>query len=542
MDPLDLLLKPEGAELLGMLQAALGSPAYQDFLWLSLGRTAEVLWHYRNLGKVPGGSIDCEIPRDHKALLVKHSAVCTPAGVSTRLVAPVQGEPDSDKGKKVVEMRDIGTTIVPCCLVELVTCLIDCYISQNLAMQLSMELKLIYHQQEQQENDRVASNSSSSSSVGRGAHSDAGAAEGSTSEMPCLDATVPCLLVRIPEPSPDPQQHLEQQAGDKRQEAWKAGSTTAANGGGEQRVKKKRGAKRSDGSSSSSSSGSSSTAGAAAAGGNAGVFRGPPGGTSLLTYGAPPTLEQLQVVLEVLLLVWKTQGDLLSDDKLINHASPGFVQSPLLLLLLLLLDHAAPEVKQQLLETRGELLFQLLYQVLLGRPDQFAGSGLKEGLGAVPGKKGDPGQGVQVPFVPWEVLLLVGEPGGMMGCLKDMDIRLVPMSHERRVMLSGCEVVNLLLQKLFFQPVGREALTAEGIGAGVDVCGSPGKSGYNWVNVMKNAGALRGLHLQNPQKHLECTFFCSCPACLFAVDGLLITSECVCYLSGAVPGGHTKIA
>ena len=473
--PLDLLVNP--GEVWVMVEAAFASSPYQDFLWLSLARAAEHLFtHYK--GKAPGVSGDCEVQPDHMAVIVTQGTTCVASGFSfTRpaMVGSVLSETEPLEG------GDLETELHKC-LSEVVCCLIDCYVSPMLILQISMELKHICHQEEEwqwQQRQRAGGSQGSSSSRGsRGANPQAVAAAADEAEMPSLDAMVPCLLVRLPEQRLDLQQ--QQDGEQQQQQQQQQGSGSGGGGKADQGVNKKQLTSASGAARVSTAAGAHITVGKtadamSAAGGGVGGFRNASPSTSMLIHGSPLRLEQLQLIVEVLLLVWKTQGELLPANKLINHSSPAFVQSPLLLLLLLLLDHTAAEVKAQLLQSRGQLLFQLLYQVLIGRPDQFLGSALGGlGLRKILGVKLGSGDAMPCPMVPWEVMPIAGEPAGAMGLRDEVDVRQVAGSEERLV-LSGAEAVNLLLQKLFFQPVGWEAVTVDGITPGVDMCCSLGK-------------------------------------------------------------------
>ena len=70
-------------------------------------------------------------------------------------------------------------------------------------------------------------------------------------------------------------------------------------------------------------------------------------------YPAPPTLPQLQLVLELALLTWRPAGK-----------GPKEEWWRCVLLLVGLLQQSSVEVRQQLMEQRGSLLLQLLYHVL----------------------------------------------------------------------------------------------------------------------------------------------------------------------------------
>ena len=454
-----------------MVEAAFASSAYQDSLWLSLARAAEQLFAYHK-GKAPGVSGDLEVQPDHSGVIMTQGRSYSVSGITIMRSAVVKSILSD---RQPLEGNELETMLQQC-LLEVGCCLIDCYVSQMAILQISMELKRICHQEEEwrwqqpQKAGREQGISSSSGSRGANPQADAAAAA-DESEISSLDAMVPCLLVRLPEQRLDLQQ--EQDGGQQQQQRGGSGS----GGGGEagQQVKKQQVTP--PGGLAGASAGAANTTGegTSAAGGSAGGFRTALLNTSALINGSALRLEQLQLIVEVLLLVWKTQGELLPIDELVNHSSPAFVQSPLLLLLLLLLDHTAAEVKAQLLQSRGQLLFQLLYQVLIGRPDQFLGRELgKFGWKKVCGVEVGPDYGIQCPLVPWEVMPIAGEPAGAMGLRDEVDVRQVAGSEERLV-LSGAEAVNLLLQKLFFRPVGWEALTADGITPGVDMCCSLGE-------------------------------------------------------------------
>jgi hypothetical protein len=71
------------------------------------------------------------------------------------------------------------------------------------------------------------------------------------------------------------------------------------------------------------------------------------------------TADQIKLLLELLLLIWPSTKSLAQD--VVPVKPQGW-----LLLLAALLQQAPPAVKLQLLEQRGTLLLQLLYQVMLG--------------------------------------------------------------------------------------------------------------------------------------------------------------------------------
>ena len=197
----------------------------------------------------------------------------------------------------------------------------------------------------------------------------------------------------------------------------------------------------------------------------------------------PVTLEQLQLVLELLLLIWQPevdegrqrldqQGQCCSGGSHVpaerNAAfNVGASQRDWLMLLLVLLQQAPIEAKQQLLQQRGTLFLQLLYAMLQ-----------KQGVDG------------SWPWVrDWGSLArCVEHEGTSWTCFWDVNMGAAAASAGGKLSMSkidemfrappqGAFVVQLLLQHLFYQPVGCGAFSSQSISHGLNLCSGGGKVG-----------------------------------------------------------------
>ena len=188
-------------------------------------------------------------------------------------------------------------------------------------------------------------------------------------------------------------------------------------------------------------------------------------GTAAAAALPPPTYERLQLVLEVLLLIWQSPSVLqaaAAKGNIIQPSYQGLDQLRWLHLLLVLLELAPQEAKQQLLEQRGTLIWRLLYEVLReGQDDNlWAFDGADYGLGEESSPNFTDKTRKQWPF-----MLQMDEqlgaaalgPGG----------RFADGSEARAGdTLTTVEVVVLMLQQLLLQPLSVEDVTAAAVREG----------------------------------------------------------------------------
>ena len=198
----------------------------------------------------------------------------------------------------------------------------------------------------------------------------------------------------------------------------------------------------------------------------------------------PPTYEQLQLVLEVLLLIWQSPSHTVAAaDKgtILRPLYHGLNQLRWLQLLLVLLELAPQEAKQQLLEQRGTLIWRLLYEVLReGQDDNlWAFDGEEHGFG-----KEDLPSYMDKGSKRWPFMVQMDDelgaaalgPGGTLADTSEAGAEDT---------MTTVEVVVLMLQQLLVQPLSADDVTAAAVKEGQLMSTGLGEKGPDGVQISR---------------------------------------------------------